>query len=248
MTTEDTTYFNGAGRRIDEPQTNWTVLRLKQPIFGNSTIGLIGLNKDPQGGDYNRGAGLDWDLRLGENWLSAGYVAKTDHARPRRPRQRLLGGPHLQDAAVPGPPPLYEHRRELQPGAGVPDPLGDHQEPHEHRPSIRSTATRSGSTRSPYWRISTTSTTRRGTWKRSSPPMSWASSPPGRRHRLPLLRRPREPRRAADGGQGRHHPPRPLPVPQPVHRHLVGLHRQGRVHLLVSAPAAITTATGCARC
>ena len=53
------------------------MLRLKQPIFANSTIGLIGLNKDQQGGDYNRGAGLDWDLRMG-NWLSAGYVAKTD--------------------------------------------------------------------------------------------------------------------------------------------------------------------------
>ncbi|HTG31363.1 MAG TPA: DUF5916 domain-containing protein [Thermoanaerobaculia bacterium] len=78
MTTEDTTYFNAAGHRIDEPRTNWTVLRLKQPIFGNSTVGLIGLNKDQQGGDYNRGAGLDWDLRLGQNWLSAGYVAKTD--------------------------------------------------------------------------------------------------------------------------------------------------------------------------
>lgn len=77
MTTEDTTYFTGTGRRIEEPQTNWTVLRLKQPIFSNSTIGLIGLNKDPQGGDYNRGAGFDWDLRKG-NWLSAGYVARTD--------------------------------------------------------------------------------------------------------------------------------------------------------------------------
>ena len=78
MTTEDTSYFNAVGRRVDEPRTNWTVLRLKQPIFGNSTVGLIGLNKDQHGGDYNRGAGLDWDLRLGSHWLSAGYVAKTD--------------------------------------------------------------------------------------------------------------------------------------------------------------------------
>jgi hypothetical protein len=77
MTTDDTTYFNGAGREIEEPQTNWTVLRLKQQIFGRSTIGLIGLNKDPQGGEYNRGMGFDWDLRMG-NWLSAGYVAQTD--------------------------------------------------------------------------------------------------------------------------------------------------------------------------
>jgi hypothetical protein len=54
------------------------VLRLKQQIFGDSTVGLIGLNKDPQGGGYNRGTGLDWDLHLGGYLYSAGYVAKTD--------------------------------------------------------------------------------------------------------------------------------------------------------------------------
>jgi Domain of unknown function (DUF5916)/Carbohydrate family 9 binding domain-like len=78
MTTESTSYFNGAGRRIDEPQTNFTVLRLKQQVFGSSTIGLIGLNKDPNGSEYNRGAGFDWDLHLGGRLYSAGYVAQTD--------------------------------------------------------------------------------------------------------------------------------------------------------------------------
>ncbi|MFL6192842.1 MAG: DUF5916 domain-containing protein [Thermoanaerobaculia bacterium] len=77
MTTDDTKYFSSLGRPIEEPQTNWTVLRLKQQIFGSSTVGLIGLNKDPRGGDYNRGMGFDWDLRMG-HWLSAGYVAQTD--------------------------------------------------------------------------------------------------------------------------------------------------------------------------
>jgi hypothetical protein len=78
MSTEDTTYYNGAGQRIEEPQTNWTVLRLKQHIFGGSTVGLIGLNKDPQGSDYNRGLGVDWDLRLGHGWYTAGYATQTD--------------------------------------------------------------------------------------------------------------------------------------------------------------------------
>ncbi|MEA2601551.1 MAG: hypothetical protein QOF89_2543 [Acidobacteriota bacterium] len=78
MTTESTSYFTGTGRRIDEPRTNFTVLRLKQQVFGSSTIGLIGLNKDPDGSEYNRGAGFDWDLHLGGKWYSAGYAAQTD--------------------------------------------------------------------------------------------------------------------------------------------------------------------------
>jgi hypothetical protein len=78
MATESTSYFNSRGRQIDEPKTNYTVLRLKQQIFGgDSTVGLIGLNKDPEGTDYNRGLGFDWDLRFGK-WFSAGYLARTD--------------------------------------------------------------------------------------------------------------------------------------------------------------------------
>jgi len=77
MSTEDTSYFNSRGTRIDEPRTNYTVLRLKQQIFGDSTVGLIGLNKEPEGDDHNRGLGVDWDLRFGK-WFSAGYVARTD--------------------------------------------------------------------------------------------------------------------------------------------------------------------------
>lgn len=78
MSTESTSYFNSLGTRIDEPKTNYSVLRLKQQVFGDSTIGVIGLNKDPDGSDYNRGGGLDWDLHLGGRWFSAGYVVKTE--------------------------------------------------------------------------------------------------------------------------------------------------------------------------
>jgi hypothetical protein len=78
MTTEAADYFDASGNRVHEPQTNYSVVRLKQQIFGDSTIGLIGLNKDPAGSAYNRGTGLDWDLDLGHGLFSAGYVAQTD--------------------------------------------------------------------------------------------------------------------------------------------------------------------------
>lgn len=79
MTTDSTRYVGTDGAAVDEPQTNFTVLRLKQQLFGDSTLGLIGLSKDPQGSShYNRGLGADWDLVLGKNWQSSGFVARTD--------------------------------------------------------------------------------------------------------------------------------------------------------------------------
>ncbi len=78
MSTGGRSYFDSLGTPVEEPATHYTVLRLKQPIYKGSTLGLIGLNKDPQGGDHNRGGGFDWDLGLGGNWYSAGYVARTE--------------------------------------------------------------------------------------------------------------------------------------------------------------------------
>ncbi|HEV8581880.1 MAG TPA: DUF5916 domain-containing protein [Thermoanaerobaculia bacterium] len=78
LSTDGASYFDGRGVPVEEPETNFTVLRLKQQIFGGSTIGLIGLNKDPRGSDYNRGLGVDWDLAFGKAWRSSGYVARTD--------------------------------------------------------------------------------------------------------------------------------------------------------------------------
>lgn len=78
MTTDRASYVDARGLPVEAPQTNFTVLRLKQQIFGRSTIGLIGLNKDPQGSAYNRGLGFDWDLALGKGLQSSGYVARTD--------------------------------------------------------------------------------------------------------------------------------------------------------------------------
>lgn len=78
LSTDRASYFDARGVPVEEPETNFTVLRLKQQIFGGSTVGLIGLNKDPQGSDSNRGLGFDWDLTFGKGWRSAGYVARTD--------------------------------------------------------------------------------------------------------------------------------------------------------------------------
>jgi hypothetical protein len=77
MTTGSRTYFNGFGQRVEEPRTNFSVVRLKKDIYARSTLGLIGLNKDPSGGDYNRGVGMDWDLAFGSRLSSMGFVAET---------------------------------------------------------------------------------------------------------------------------------------------------------------------------
>lgn len=77
ISTEDTEYVSSLGLPVEEPRTNFSVLRLKQDIYPRSTIGLIGLNKDPSGNDYNRGIGADWDLAFGKDFYSAGWITKT---------------------------------------------------------------------------------------------------------------------------------------------------------------------------
>jgi uncharacterized protein DUF5916/cellulose/xylan binding protein with CBM9 domain len=78
MSTDRASYFDARGVPVEEPAANFTVLRLKQQIFRGSTLGLIGLNKDPRGSRYNRGLGFDWDLAFGGGWQSSGFLAQTD--------------------------------------------------------------------------------------------------------------------------------------------------------------------------
>jgi hypothetical protein len=78
MTTDAARYIDANGIPVNEPQTNFTVLRLKQQLWGGSTVGLIGLSKDPKGSDYNRGLGADWDLVFGRSWQTSGFVARTE--------------------------------------------------------------------------------------------------------------------------------------------------------------------------
>ncbi len=46
------------------PSTNFTALRARRDILANSDVGVMFLNKDPQGGDYNRGFGADANFRF----------------------------------------------------------------------------------------------------------------------------------------------------------------------------------------
>jgi hypothetical protein len=83
LTTGDTGY-NYLGRRFEEPETNFSVFRVKRDLYPGSTIGVIGLNKQVVGGDrgtspygYDRGAGVDWNLQLGHHFSTFGYLART---------------------------------------------------------------------------------------------------------------------------------------------------------------------------
>jgi hypothetical protein len=74
----DRTDFVASNRaEVREPRTNYSVLRVKQDVWKNSSIGLIGLSKDPSSGDSNRGAGMDWDLAFGKKLSTVGYVTRT---------------------------------------------------------------------------------------------------------------------------------------------------------------------------
>src|SRR5262245_6781837 len=46
------------------PSTNFTALRLRRDILRNSDIGVMFLNKEPQGNHYNRGFGADANFRF----------------------------------------------------------------------------------------------------------------------------------------------------------------------------------------
>ncbi|HEY0512850.1 MAG TPA: DUF5916 domain-containing protein [Thermoanaerobaculia bacterium] len=83
VTARDTSYTSG-GQRFEEPETNYSVFRLKRDLYPGSTIGVIGLDKEVVGGDqgtapydHNRGAGFDWDLNFGKHFSSIGYTTKT---------------------------------------------------------------------------------------------------------------------------------------------------------------------------
>jgi energy-converting hydrogenase Eha subunit F len=78
LTTEDLSFRAAGGSRAFEPQTNYTVLRLRKSLGAGSSIGLIGLNKDPQGPAYNRAAGLDWDFAFTPKLSSAGFLSRSE--------------------------------------------------------------------------------------------------------------------------------------------------------------------------
>jgi hypothetical protein len=76
LETQRTRKSDGFGGRVDEPRTNWSVLRLKRDLGHGSTVGVIGLSKAAPG-DQNRVGGADWDITINENLRTGGYFAKS---------------------------------------------------------------------------------------------------------------------------------------------------------------------------
>jgi hypothetical protein len=83
MTTDSKAFTDENGRRVEEPRTNFTVVRVKQDLYPGATLGLIGLNKAPADGPANRSVGMDWDFALGSRLSTEGFIAKTSTPRLR---------------------------------------------------------------------------------------------------------------------------------------------------------------------
>jgi len=59
-------------------RANFSVFRLKRDLLRKSTAGIMLLSKDSfDSSDYNRGAGLDFNLAFGQSFQMGGFAAKT---------------------------------------------------------------------------------------------------------------------------------------------------------------------------
>ncbi|HEV8580124.1 MAG TPA: sugar-binding protein [Thermoanaerobaculia bacterium] len=77
LSTDDLSFVSHDGTLEREPQTNYSVLRLKREVYAKSTLGLIGLSADPSGTGANQVIGTDWDLALGKFLRAGGFLAKS---------------------------------------------------------------------------------------------------------------------------------------------------------------------------
>jgi len=75
--TEKKKVMDEIGDQVETPLTNVSVLRVKQPVFGQSSIGMIGINKQAGRDVYNRTVGADWNFYLAEQLQLGGFAAKT---------------------------------------------------------------------------------------------------------------------------------------------------------------------------
>jgi len=67
------------------PSTNFTALRLRRDILGNSDVGVMMLNKDPKGFDHNRAFGADANFRFFRDLTLNFAAAKSDTPVSRIP-------------------------------------------------------------------------------------------------------------------------------------------------------------------
>lgn len=78
MTGDRSTYLNDNDEQVSEPRTNFGVLRIRQDILANSSVGLIALNKQSlDNGAYDRNIGVDANIYLTPNLQLGGFFAKT---------------------------------------------------------------------------------------------------------------------------------------------------------------------------
>ena len=78
MTAGRTSYTNDDSESVSIPRTNFSILRVRKDILGNSAVGLIGLNKSSlDDATFNRNVGMDALIYLTPNTQLSGYVAKS---------------------------------------------------------------------------------------------------------------------------------------------------------------------------
>jgi len=78
IVSDDIQYYNDDDEYINIPKTNYSVLRIQQDIFTNSSIGIIGLNKQSlEGIGYARNFGVDANFYLTKNTQVGGFLASS---------------------------------------------------------------------------------------------------------------------------------------------------------------------------
>lgn len=74
----DRTFYLEDEEQVDIERTNFSVFRVKRDFLRKSTFGFMLLNKDSlDSSDYNRGAGVDFNLAFGKSLQMGGFAAKT---------------------------------------------------------------------------------------------------------------------------------------------------------------------------
>lgn len=76
--TNNITHINDDDEEVYEPQTNYSVLRVKRDIMDNSYLGAIALNKESlENNNFNRTFGIDGNLFFSDRWQLGFFGAKS---------------------------------------------------------------------------------------------------------------------------------------------------------------------------
>ncbi|MDX1702368.1 MAG: DUF5916 domain-containing protein, partial [Melioribacteraceae bacterium] len=77
MLADETSYIND-DESVSIPRTNFSVLRMQKDLGNNSTLGMIGLNKESlDDNDYNRVLGIDANIFLNDHTQVGAFIAKS---------------------------------------------------------------------------------------------------------------------------------------------------------------------------